>query len=462
MEKTLVKLDSSVDSISLEPSYDLEQIWSSSLELIAKEIKKPSFEIWIKNSKLVLIQDNYATIAVKNEFTRNFLSQTYHHLIHKNLQEVVAKNLGLRFVVDASIEIEEPKISVQESLASIPEIKKNMLISRLIPEFVFENFVVNNSNFTAHAFTKVLLMEETHYRSLIIFADTGLGKTHLLNAFGNSANALGKRVCYTSAENFTNEFIMAIQRNQIQEFKNKYRNLDYLIVDEIAFLDNKKACQEELAYTFEAIAARGGKIIVSSSKPLDQFKNFNKKLSSLLSGSLIANITNPSFEDRVQFLKAKTQALSEDQIAILAAKFVLNIRELESALSQLTAYASFTKSNIDDACIANLFGAITHKPKYSGLDAQMILDEVADYFALDFEELTGKSRKSHIVKARHLAVYLMHEFLQISYTRIGSFFSMRKHSSILHSIDFVRTSLKGDLPSDKFLQSAYSDIKKKF
>jgi len=445
---------------------EIKETWTKCLLILSKKLNKASFDTWIRNLELREINGSIAQIAVRNEFTRNFINQSYKEAINLALKETLAAQIAIEFLVDPSIEVaanssETPIArSEQSSLASVAPNNLKTLSHKINKCLTFENLVIGDFNKTANVFAQVLLSNDLSYKSLFINSASGLGKSHLLHACGNFALEKNFRILFSSAENFTNEFIIAIQRNNIQEFKNKYRNLDLLLFDDFAFLDNKKACQEEFAYTFEHITNKGGKVIIASSKQTKEFKLLSPKLASLISGSLNATIAEADFETRVKIIESKikdiNRELDQNQKETIAGKFYKNIRELEGALAQLNAMSRFTNCEIDDVTIENLFGARTRRNK--ALSAQEIIETVAIYYGISIKEIIGKSRQETFTKPRHLAMYLIHELIDLSYVRIGELFSNRKHSSVIHSLEMIKKSLNGLLPGDKFVQKARKEI----
>ena len=250
---------------------DLDNIWSRIIEILSTKLKKPSIQTWILPLKLINIENDTALIGVKNEFTRNFIFQSYHSYIEQALKESTAHALAIRYILDNTIEIAVSNNSepVQTKISEINPVKPKVLNKNLNQHFSFSNFIEDSSNKASLTFAKAIV--ENHsgiYNSLFICSESGLGKTHLLHAIGNYAlnEDTNTRVKFVNAEEFTNNLINSIHKNKTQEFRNLYRNIDILLFDDFQFLDNKKACQEEFIYTFEAICSRGGKVILASSK----------------------------------------------------------------------------------------------------------------------------------------------------------------------------------------------------
>ncbi|MEY3369339.1 MAG: hypothetical protein RLZZ361_9 [Cyanobacteriota bacterium] len=444
---------------------DLDNIWSRIIEILSLKLKKPSIQTWILPLKLINIEKDTALIGVKNEFTRNFIFQSYHSYIEQALKEATAHALAIRYILDNTIEIVVSNNSepVQTKISEINPVKPKFFNKNLNQHFSFSNFIEDSSNKASLTFAKAIV--ENHsgiYNSLFICSDSGLGKTHLLHAIGNYAlnEDPNTRVKFVNAEEFTNNLINSIHKNKSQEFRNLYRNIDILLFDDFQFLDNKKACQEEFIYTFEAICSRGGKVILASSKELKDFKLLNKKLESRLKGALVAPIGRPGYSARIKILTAKAQLnnieLNNKYLNTIAEKCNSNVRELEGALMQISALQNY--SSVDDEMVANLFGGLAEYPANKGASISSICKQVAEYFGIEPEDITGKKRMQEFTRARHIAIYLSYRLLNISYSRIGEEFNGRKHSSIIHSIKTVEDILKSNLPSSKSVKKLVEQV----
>jgi chromosomal replication initiator protein len=441
---------------------DLDKIWERVLYKLSKKLKKPSFETWIKPCKLVSIEDSHVVIAVRNEFSRNFIIQSFSRQMHEAIKESLAAKLGLRIIVDAAIE-ELPSGTAQASLAelSVPELshKHEAQFDRIQEQFQFKNLLQADFNQVAANFVRALINpRQSTYKSLYLHSQAGLGKTHLLLAAINELSRINPafKIKYIKAEEFTNELVKAIRTNNTQEFRSKFRGLDLLALDDIHFFEGKKASQEEFFYTYEAILQRGGKLIVSSLKAAPELNKIESNLKNRFCGFLTATIDAPDFEARFKILKHKKQEMNlhidDDYLALIARKYQNDIRELEGAILQISAHQEFCKHSIDKELINKLFGSIVHSSNFQGLNLDKITAQVAEYFGLSSQELRSKKRHQDIAKARHIAIYLAYDLLNISYARIGEYFSGRKHSSIIHSIDYVKK---------RSLSIAVDDIKAK-
>ena len=455
------------------------EIWTKVLELLSKKLKKPSFETWIKPNFLLGTENEFALISVRNDFTRNFLLQSFAKNIQDALKEVTGKAMALRFVINnthtnpfESFETEETEASVKEEAYQIKlaDLSKEQAPQRLEPvsKLNFNNYISTEVNKSAINFSKAIIENASGiYKSLVIYAGSGLGKTHLLQAVFNEVKVKdhATRIKYVNGEKFTNELIIAIQRNETFRFRQNYRNIDILVFDDLNFLDNKKSCQDELCYTLESILNNGGRFISSSSKRLSEFKTLNPKLKSLLQAALVAEIGKPQIKDKADIIRYKASKLQlnlqESHIQQLAERAVDGVREIEGFLFQLSAEINLNHLAVDDELISEAFGGIFNNSPNLGMSLEKISETVSSYFGIEEKDLLGLKRSKEFMQARHIAVYLSYDLLEISYGRIGDHFSNRKHSSIIHSINTVKTTLKSPLPSSKATEKIITDIRQR-
>lgn len=455
------------------PSSEYQAIWQKTLNLLETKISKAGFETWIKATVLIKIENDEAVIAVKNEFTRNFLIQSYSKVIKDAIKEILALSLALRIIIEPSLELIN---NSQTSLADlIPEKIENhksklqnsvnKLKTKLNQKYNFQNYSQGKFNAAAVTFAKALIENSTgFYNSLYIYSSPGMGKSHLLHAIGNFVLEQdgSSRVKYIKAEEFTNELIIAIQKNHTQEFKNQYRNLDLLLVDDFHFFEGKKSCQDELLYTFDALISAGARIVIASHKSIDESK-LNLNLANKLKSSLMSNIKYPSFEERLELLNTKAKAYNkvdhENIIETICRKSFSSIREIEAIFHQALAHQSFSGESLSAENFTKLFGTYIEANTQKGLSIETISKIVAEYFSLTDKELKSKSRVQDIVRARHIAIYLSYQLLEISYSRIGEYFGGRKHSSIIHSIQSIEEQLNTKLPSAAGLKKIIEDLK---
>jgi chromosomal replication initiator protein len=451
-------------------------IWTDVLTYLQKKVRKITFNTWISKLRLEELKTDLAVISVKNEFTKNFIQQSYIEAIQEALKEVTAKSYAIRLEVNDNqnldlIELPEleqvpTSITEQKSIASVSENNtqsKNR--TKLNTKISLEKTYLGAFNRTCYAFAKSIVEDTSNvYNSLYIYSNSGLGKSHFLNLIGNESQNQNSnlKVRYVSSETFINELIMSIQKNKTFSFREKYRDLDILLFDDFQFLENKKTCQEEFIHTYESICKRGGKVIISSGKSINDLKNINPKLSSIVRSGLVTTIDEPHEEDKNKLIDFKLKELkinlTESHKNMVYRLDGDCIRELEGNLLQISALQKFSGLDTDEAAFSKVFES-NFSPSTRGLSIDTIIETVARYFYLETSELKGKRRTEEFARARHIAIYLAFNLLGLSYKKIGSFFSDRKHSSIIHSIKTVESSLNTQLPSSRFTQNAISEIK---
>lgn len=484
---------------------NINDIWSLILEKLLKLIKRTSINTWIKPCKVLSINDEEIVIAVKNEFTRKFIMQSFSEAIYKATKEVLAASIKLRLVISAETNPEQKKnfyindkpnssftksaptklssvinqseLVEQKTFAEISSPTKNKNSNRnpkidpstgLYTQFKFKNLVISKSNLNVVTFAKAIIEENMgfHYNSLFIKSDVGLGKTHILHAVAHEAleNDLMLKVKYLKAEDFLNEYVVSLKNKSYEKFKKKYRELDLLLFDEAQFLDGKTSTQQEFCNTFDAIINNGGKVILSSNQDLSSFKKIEKKLKSRIQGSLSAEILALDYNARLMVvsLKAKEMDLeiSSEQKQYIAESFTENIRELEGALLKLSAFNNLSDEiGVDNASIADLFASVHVDEEKNGISINKIARVVAANYMLTSDDLKSKKRSQNIAQARHIAIYLSHELLELSYQRIGDFFGGRKHSSVIYSIKTIHDQVNSKLSNSNTLKKCLDDIR---
>lgn len=452
---------------------DLYSSWSLVLDYLSKKLRKPSFETWIKPSKLIDIDNGFAVLAVKNEFTRNFISQSFVDLIKEAFKEVFKTALGLRIVIDENLKPEiyldqEPE---QSSFADLDIKTKRVseLNSGLLHNESLSNLFLGSHNQMSYTFAKAILdIKSKIYKSLFVFSHSGLGKTYFLNAIGNEAKLSTENLVYIKAEDFTNQFISCIRSSKSESFRNKFRNLDLLLFDDFEFMDNKKSSQEELAHTIASINSRGGRVVIASSKSIEEFKFLHSALLSLLGSALHAEIHNPDLQSKFLIIEKlsndRNLNISEEHKEFIARKYS-NISQIENALNQLKALQEYSDLDIDNDMISKLFGSVHPAETNQGLSLEIITELVSEYFHVSINDIKSKRRIQSLVRARHIAIYLAYELLDLSYSSIGEYFGSRKHSSVIHSIKTIREEIALNnaiqIPESRSAKNIIEEIKRR-
>jgi chromosomal replication initiator protein len=427
---------------------ELEDIWFRTLEILKEELSRPSFETWLKSTQLLEFDGNNIIISVPNEFAKDWLETRYYNLIKNTLQLITKQEIELYFVLPS----ENGKIRSKKKLPkSVYEMTAETDSTLLNPKYNFETFVIGNNNRFAHAASLAVAEAPAKaYNPLFIYGGVGLGKTHLMHAIGHYVldHSQNYKVLYVSSEKFTNELINSIRDDKTVEFRNKYRNIDVLLIDDIQFLANKEATQEEFFHTFNALHEANKQIVISSDRLPKEIPTLEDRLRSRFEWGLITDMQPPDFETRIAILKKKASLEDldvPDQIMeSIANRIQSNIRELEGALIRITAYASISEKEIDEELVEEALKDIVPTAKPPEVDVVRIQEKVADFYKLKVEDFKAKKRTRSIAFPRQIAMFLTRELTDMSLPKIGVEFGGRDHTTILHGCDKIAKELKRD------------------
>ncbi|MBI3591727.1 MAG: chromosomal replication initiator protein DnaA [Candidatus Melainabacteria bacterium] len=438
-------------------NYELEKIWSDVQGHLSREMKGPSFQTWIKPSKLIELINDRAIIAVKNEFNKNFLKQYYFDKIAACIEKTIKRKILLEIVVKGDLSLNEFIPSIANLKESEKQENKNEGIfdhtfkfkSNLNPSYTFESFVVGTSNQFCHA--AALAVAEAHaelYNPLFIYGGVGLGKTHLVHAIANYTQSQNKsQIKYLSSESFTNELIHSIRTDSMNKFREKYRQVDLLMIDDVQFLAGKEATQEEFFHTFNTLRENGKQIILTADRPPSSLSSITDRLKNRFEGGLIADIQFPDLETRIAILLLKAAKLNIDlQIDVaeyIAAVFSNNIRELEGALKRVHAYLSFTQEELNLKNVQKVLSS-TNSSSSVKPSPDSILKTVASFYNTTYEDLISPKRSSDLTLPRHVAIYILHDYFKFSFPRIGELLSNRTHSSAIYAYQQIKKKLAKD------------------
>jgi chromosomal replication initiator protein len=396
-------------------------------------------------------------VAVPNELTREvFQSQQLKDPLHDALFEVFKDDILCAFSVDTDMAPQaepEPEQEVRptpavvrhEALPKPATETSSQELGRLNPKYIFDTFVIGSSNRFAHAAAVAVAEAPAKaYNPLFIYGDSGLGKTHLLHAIGHYARHLynGIRVRYVNSEEFTNDFINSIRDDEGASFKQLYRNVDILLIDDIQFLANKDATQEEFFHTFNALHNHSKQVVITSDLPPKQLSGFEERMRSRFEWGLLTDIQPPELETRIAILRKKaiSEGLSvpDEVLEYIASKISTNIRELEGALIRVTAFASLNQQAVDMGLAEIVLKDLITDEGAQEITAATILGQTAAYFKLSMEELTSKSRTRTLVTARQIAMYLCRELTDMSLPKIGQELGGRDHTTVIHADRKIR------------------------
>ncbi|HKO32239.1 MAG TPA: chromosomal replication initiator protein DnaA, partial [Candidatus Limnocylindria bacterium] len=320
--------------------------------------------------------------------------------------------------------------------------------TNLNPRYTFSNFIVGSANRLAHAAALSVAERPGHaYNPLFLYGGVGLGKTHLMHAIGNAVAAKfpRKRILYATSEKFTNDFINSIREQKMEDFRNRYRRIDVLLIDDIQFIAERERTQEEFFHTFNAIHEAGKQIVLSSDRPPKAITTLEERLRSRFEWGLIADLTPPDLETRIAILRSKAEdqlnLIPAEVIEFIARKVVSNVRELEGALNRVIAYASMSGMPINNELASAVLSNVMYNPKKRSITPQRIVRAVADYYGVNLDQLRSSKRDRAIVVPRQIAMYLIREETDISLLRIGAELGGRDHSTVLHACDKIAREL---------------------
>lgn len=441
---------------------DITVIWQQILEKLELRISSVSFMLWIKTIKPIEIddKDNFIiaaqSISAKNQIGRNFMDK-----ISDCCFEVVGKPMKI-VVLDPNEEIEYLKNNKVEEKDNSVKDEKNPFVEK----FTFDNFVVGKSNQFVYAAARTVAEHPgKRYNPLFIYGSSGLGKTHLLHAIGNYIREFepNLKIKYVTCEQFTNDYISSLysstKNKAIIEFREKYRNLDVLMVDDIQFISNKKETQEEFFHTFNEMTLSNKQVIICSDRPPKEIATLEDRLRTRFASGLIHDIQKPDIETRIAILHKKSQLekyYAEDEVINYIAEHIdTNIRELEGKLSEVYFLATLSGKKIatmDE--VQDIFSNQKEELK-NDLTPDKIISVVCDYFNISYQDIIGKKKNKEIVEPRMIAIYLISELLNLPLVNIGKIFGGRDHTTIMHS----RDKISQDLKVNKKTQTLVNEIK---
>ena len=432
------------------------ELWDKAKALLREELADISYTTWIEQPlKPVYLIDDKLALEVISDYNDTFIRGRYLPMITSAVSQAAGRNITIELMsVKERIEWQE-----RQKKDDMPVVQNTNMFN---PRLTFDTFVVGSSNRFAHAASLAVAEQPgMAYNPLFLYGGVGLGKTHLMHAIGHfiQDHFPTMRMLYLPSETFTNELVAAIKNNKNVEFRNRFRNVDVLMLDDIQFIAGRDSTQEEFFHTFNALHSAGKQIIISSDKPPREIARLEERLRSRFEWGLIADIQKPDFDTRIAILRKKAEnegiEISDEMLELIAGRIESNIRELEGSLTRVNAYAKLNHCEINEEVISHALHdiAVVRDPKR--ITPELIIDCVADYYSLSADMLRGDSRKKEIALARHVAVYLTREMTGLSLPRIGDAFG-RDHSTIINSCDKVTKML--DTSSD--MKSSIADLKK--
>lgn len=414
----------------------LDIIWSQTLKIIKKQLNTHTFKAWFENTCPTQIDGDTLFISSPNSFSKEWLESRYSSLIADALFQVLGEDIQIKVVID---EAEQLSIAQDNQRPKSTELKTQPTTLR--SRYTFESFVIGGSNRFAHAAAlAVAEVPSKAYNPLFIYGGVGLGKTHLLQAIAHYVvnHHPSLKVKYVSSEKFTNDFINSIRdKDKIVGFQKRYRDNDVLLVDDIQFLENKEATQEEFFHTFNTLYEASKQIVLSSDRPPKDIATLEDRLRSRFESGLITDIQPPDLETRIAILKKKAQleklSIPNDVLEFIASKIQSNIRELEGALIRIVAYSSLNKTPISLEMSKEVLKDIFPDRATRPISIQTIQSEVCRYFNISKSQLVGNKRSQAVVYPRQIAMYLARELTDLSLPKIGEEFGGRDHTTVMYA-----------------------------
>lgn len=425
-----------------------EELWQAVLAQIQLQISSANFATWFKNTQIVSQKDGVVYISVPNLFAKEWLEQKYNKTIFKVLYNLDRRIKGIKYETGKTAlktlrKIDFSPVAEQLEFREFTVEKE----TNLNPRYTFDNFIVGPFNELAHAAGWAITQNPGHvYNPLFVYGRVGLGKTHLLQAIGNkiSKDFEKKKIKYIPTERFVSEVISAIRSGQTAKFKEKYQEVDVLIIDDVQFLTGKEKTQEEFFYTFNSLYEKNKQIILSSDRPPKAIPALAERLRSRFEGGMIADISLPDTETRIAILKTKCQErkteLPEDVLTFIATSIKRNIRELEGALNILMAYQKINSSRLDLKTAKSLLKNLTSSQNKI-VNAKRIIHFVANFYDLKEKELISISRKREIVVPRQIAMYLLRKELKASFPFIGRKLGGKDHTTAIHAFEKIKKEI---------------------
>ena len=461
-------------------SWNYSVFWNEAMNQAKTELGEHEFAMWF-NIEYDSSTESTIVVRVPSSFYRDQLLKQYQKYLETKLYELTGKPLTLEFLVvkpslsesKAGEEIKstggnsEQRLGPEFRHGAKEEIKRERTRhNQLRLDYTFENFVIGDNNgFAANAALAISKNPGTSYNPFLIYGGVGLGKTHLMQSIGNRVwveSSKMKIICIT-AEEFTNEFIQSIHDKTTQNFKNKYRYVDVLLIDDIHFLQNKLGSQEELFHTFNALYDANKQMVFTCDRPVSELKNLSDRLRSRFERGLNVDLQPPNFETRCAILKKKIEAGSvmvpDDVIEIIAKNISTNVRDLEAALTKLVAYSELVHKNITLEIAQNQLKDVFSQSKHGNVTIDNILRVVADHYKLSYNDLKGKKRTKNIAFPRQIAMFIAREITEYSTTELGFEFGGRDHTTVMHGCQKIEERLKLDPNLESSIQLLIRTIK---
>jgi chromosomal replication initiator protein len=426
-----------------------DQIWPAALGELQLQMPQATFDTWLRDSRLLKHEDGLFVVGVKNGYAKDWLENRLLGTVKRTLVRLIGRTVEIQFIVcDANVQQQSnvPLLNLPTQNPA-PTPRSTSAPVNLNPRYTFDNFVVGPANRLAHAASMAVTENPASaYNPLFVYGGVGLGKTHLLHAIGHVCYGYGLHVLYISSEEFTNDLIEAIRSHTTDAFREKYRTVDVLLVDDIQFIAGKESTQEEFFHTFNTLHGTRKQIVVSSDRPPKAMSTLEERLCSRFEWGLITDIQSPDLETRIAILRSKSAAyglsVPDEILYLIASRIQSNIRELEGALNQVLATSRLAnQSPTSETVETALNNLLPHRNK---LVPDQIINQVASHFGIEVNALLGRNRSKDIARPRQIAMYLIREETGESLPRIGALLGGRDHTTVLHGCERIADLIEKD------------------
>jgi len=444
----------------------MKELWNRVLADVGEKISQKAYDIWLKPLSLIYVRETEFFLEVPNKFFKDWISENYQNLIKESLSHLTGQQYTIQFVIKESPEEKPQKPKEEERIPAVRPPRQAVKQDGLNPNYTFDDFIVGSSNQFAHAAAlAVANLPAKNYNPLFIYGGVGLGKTHLLNAIGNqiAENDPSANICYTTSEKFTNELINCLRYEKMTDFRNKYRNKDALLLDDVQFLGGKERTQEEFFHTFNSLYESHRQIVITSDKLPKEIAGLEERLRSRISWGLIADIQPPDIETKVAILCKKAElfniSLSSEVGLFLASNLGTNIRELEGALTRLRAYSSLTGSEISISLARDtLKDILSDRQKMITIDS--IQKIVAANFNISVSDLKSSKKLKIYSFPRQVSMFLCRTMTKSSYPEIGEKFGGKDHSTVIHAVRQIEKRQNEDRDLNSLIESIKNQLQK--
>jgi chromosomal replication initiator protein len=426
-----------------------EQAWRAAQGQLQLEMPKAAFDTWVRDADLVSYEDGSFVIGVPNAYSRDWLDDRLSSTVMRLLTGIMNRTVEVRFIVwqEKNDFVSEDAVLEEKNIDESLEVSNSIVGTTLNSRYSFENFVVGASNRLAHAASLAVVEKPAQaYNPLFVYGGVGLGKTHLLHAIGNMSVVKGLQVLYVSSEEFTNDLINAIRSQTTQAFRDKYRRIDVLLIDDIQFIAGKESTQEEFFHTFNTLHGQDKQIVISSDRPPKALVTLEERLLSRFEWGLTADIQPPDFETRLAILRSKAERsghyVPNEFMEIIARKVQSNIRELEGALTRILAFVELSGLTISAQLVESALADLL--PRRTEVEPNEVVRTVADAFGIEMDRLLSRDRTRKVALPRQIAMYLLREESNISLPQIGDALGGRDHTTVMYGCEKIADLLERD------------------